>query len=180
MDKKTLDRLFEKHMSLEKNLGKKEYKISSFERAKIKKKVDIYIRQNDIEYNKLKEAFLNKEVDDEQLFYLFTVARNIFALCRAEGKISEKKTQGIMALLSQLPIAELSELYREIKIDESNGVYVGHSFLKKQFSSIMNRKSGQVRALMLDFVRIIFDGTTVARETEPFEEGEEYEGGFLG
>ena len=175
-----LDKMYERHMSLEKELGKKDHKISSMERTRIRKKVDIYIRQNDLEYNKLKEAFLNKEVDDEQMFYLYTVAWNVFVLCRTEGKISEKKTEGIMKLLNQLPMLELSRIYRDLRIDEANGNFVGHSVDKRRLSRVLDRKNGQVRALMLDFIRIIFDGTTIAKVTEPYEESEEYETGFLG
>lgn len=166
LEKSELDDLFDKSQKLNEQFAKDVIdKITQSEKKKIIETVNQYIKKNDRELNRMIRAFLNKERDVCERFYLFKIGWTILPLLekRLEGK-DRIKIQKLIKLRDKIPFDKMDKLFEEIIWREKNN-YPSYR-LRKKFNEICV----PFNLMMLMIIRQIFDATDLAKESEPTEE----------
>lgn len=131
------------------------------EKREFTKRINEFVKENDAQYIKLKDAFLNKENDILSLWYLLKVSSSIIAV--VEFKDETKKSE-LLEIISSLPIGKINELYDAMIYRKSIKNYYMLSNNLNDLRKLVDGKSNGYM-LVLTFVNTIFDGTEVAKET---------------
>ena len=144
--------------------------IGDRDKEKFKKTINSMVRNNDAEYKELQRAFINKEKDVVDLWFLFRVASGIVSNVKFENSDQQKKSfEAIEHFLS----SDADIIYQDIINLQSLGVIYGMSAMKRKLSNSIRGKDGMDLILLLSFVRQVFDDTEIAKSTTASEKEEE-------
>ena len=140
------------------------------QKSKFKKTINDMIKKNDAEYKELQRAFLNKDKDIIDAWFLFKVAKSVVAVVASDDK---ERMESLAQIFIRYPTAQIETLFQDYQYSITINLFYGNSEIRGRMLELILGSDGMGQEIMLNFIRIVFNETEISKETIARSEEEE-------